>query len=204
MRRAGRILMRVLAAIGLLFVLVTVTPVDAWWINLLDRPWNDPKGDVLVVLGADAVRDVIGWSSYWRSVYAVRVWREGGFREIVVSGGAAAGVVPVAERMRDYMVSQGVPPDVIRVETQSQSTRENALRCKALLESLPGKKILLTSDYHTFRASRTFRKVGIAIEPRPFPDALKRITSPAERWPVFLGLCRESAKSAYYFLRGWI
>lgn len=204
MHRVGRWTVRVLAAIGFLFVLVTVTPIDRWWIGKLAGPWNDPKGDVLVVLGSDSVQDVIGWSSYWRSVYAVRAWREGGFRDVVVCGGSVNGEVPVAERMREFMVSQGIPAAAIRVEGASHSTRENALDTKAILETLPGRKVLITSDYHMFRACRVFRKAGIAIEPRPFPDGGKEISDWRNRWPVFLGLCVEAVKTGYYFARGWI
>jgi len=196
--------MRVFASIGFLFVLATVTPIDSWWLSRLAGPWNDPKGEVLVVLGADSVRDVIGWSSYWRSVYAVRAWREGGFRQLVICGGSANGEAPVSERMSQFMVSQGIPVDVLHMETQSHSTRENALDAKPILDTLPGRKILMTSDYHMFRAYRVFRKAGIQIDPRPLPDAAKQIGSWRNRWPVFLGLCVETAKIGYYFARGWI
>jgi uncharacterized SAM-binding protein YcdF (DUF218 family) len=204
MRRAGRYVVRALAAIGFLYVLVSVSPIDGWWIRLLAGPWNDPRGDVLIVPGADSVRDVIGAASYWRSVYAVRVWRDGGFREVIVCGGPAGGGAAIAERMRDFMVSQGVPAAAIRVETGSHSTRENALYSKALIDAAPGRKILLTSDYHMFRAYRTFRKAGIAVEPRPIPDAAKQISSWETRWSVFVNLCTETVKIGYYFARGWI
>ena len=181
-----------------------MTPIDRWWIRFLAGPWNDPKGDVLIVLGADAVRDVIGAASYWRSVYAVRVWRDGGFREVIVCGGPGGGEAAISERMRDFMVSQGVPAAAIRVETQSHSTHENALYSKASIDSLPGRKILLTSDYHMFRAYRVFRKAGIDVEPRPLPDAAKQISSWETRWSVFVNLCAETLKIGYYFARGWI
>jgi uncharacterized SAM-binding protein YcdF (DUF218 family) len=203
MRKAGRYAMRVLAAIGFLYVLVSATPIDRWWIRFLAGPWNDPKGDVLIVLGADSVKDVIGAGSYWRSVYAVRVWRDGGFREVIVCGGPSGGEA-ISERMRDFMVSQGVPAAVIRVETGSRSTRENALLSKALIEATPGRKILLTSDYHMFRAYRVFRKAGIIVEPRPIPDALKQIDYWEIRWSVFVNLCVETVKTGYYFAHGWI
>jgi len=204
MRRAGRYVTRALAAIGFLYVLVSVTPIDGWWIRFLAGPWNDPKGDVLIVLGSDSVQDVIGANSYWRSVYAVRVWREGGFREVIVCGGLGGAEVAISERMRDFMVSQGVPVVAIRVETGSRSTRENALYSKVLIDTAPGRKILLTSDFHMFRAYRAFRKAGIAVEPRPIPDAAKQIGSWQNRWPVFVSLCTESVKIGYYFARGWI
>ncbi len=204
MRRAGRWTARTLAALGLLMVFVTVTPFEGWWIQWLAGPSNDAKGDVLVVLGAGSVRDVIDGSSYWRSVYAVRAWREGGFREVVATGGSLHGEMPAAERMRDFMVSQGVPASAILVEGESHSTRENALKSKALLDKLSGRKVLLTSDFHMFRATRVFRKAGIDITPRPLPDASRQINSWQYRWPVFWGLCLETVKIGYYYARGWI
>ena len=205
MRKAGRLLLNLLAAIGLLFVAATFTPINTWWTSYLAGPWNDVHGDVLVVVGADAVQDVIGLSSYWRSVYAVREWKQGGFQTVLVcGGGASSGQLSIAELMRDFMVSQGIPATAIRVETESGSTRENALKSKPLLEHLEGKRVLLTSDYHMFRAYRAFRKAGIEIQPQPFPDALKQNTLWMNRWPVFLGLCRETVKIAYYYVRGWI
>jgi uncharacterized SAM-binding protein YcdF (DUF218 family) len=204
MRRLGRYVTRALAAIGFLYIFVSATPIDGWWIRYLAGPWNDPKGDVLIVLGADSVKDVIGAASYWRSVYAVRVWRDGGFREIIVSGGPGGGDVTTSEQMRAFMVSQGVPAAAIHIETESRSTRENALYSKVLTDTTPGRKILLTSDFHMFRAYRVFRKAGIELEPRPIPDAGKQIGSWQNRWPVFVNLCAETVKIGYYFARGWI
>jgi uncharacterized SAM-binding protein YcdF (DUF218 family) len=204
MRRLGRYVTRALAAIGFLYIFVSATPIDGWWIRYLAGPWNDPKGDVLIVLGADSVKDVIGAASYWRSVYAVRVWRDGGFREIIVCGGPGGGDVTTSEQMRDFMVSQGVPSAAIHVETASHSTRENALYSKPLIDRIPGRKILLTSDFHMFRAYRVFRKAGIELDPRPIPDAGKQIGSWQNRWPVFVNLCAETIKIGYYFARGWI
>ena len=204
MKKAVRVLSRILAAIGLLFVVATVTPINIWWANYLAGPWNDPRGEVLVVLGADTLKDSIGLSSYWRSVYAVRVWKQGGVRTVVVCGGSNGSQPSIAEQMRDFMVSQGIPAAAIRVETDSRSTHENALKSKPLLDQLAGKKILLTSDYHMFRAYRAFRKAGIDVQPNPFPDSLKQAASWQTRWPAFLGLCIETTKIVYYFVRGWI
>ena len=203
MRRIGRTFTRALTAVGALWLLVTITPIDVWWTKALAGPWNDRVGDVLIVLGGDSVGDVLGMSSYWRSVYAVRAWRQGTFRTVVLTGGPAAGT-SVAERMREFLVSQGVPASVIQLETKAGNTRENALYTKPILDGLAGSKVLLTSDYHMFRASRVFRKAGIAAAPRPLPDAAKRANTWLDRWPVFLSLCQETVKIGYYFARGWI
>ena len=193
-----------LAALGLLLLLVTFTPLDIWWATRLAGPWNDPKGDVLIVLGGSVLDDgTMGESSYWRAVYAVRAWREAGFKAIVVSGGGPPGG-SVAEAMRDFLVAQGVPRESIWLETRSQSTRENALFARTILNETPGRKVLLTSDFHMYRARRAFQKAGLDVLPRPFPDVRKRAQSPLGRWEAFLDLGEETAKIVDYYLRGWI
>jgi uncharacterized SAM-binding protein YcdF (DUF218 family) len=203
-----RILLRLiyfaLAALGLLVVVVTVSPLDHWWATKLAGPWNDPRGEVLVVLGGSMLdTGTIGGSSYWRSVYAAQAWKEGNFREVVLLGGGPE-KGSAAEAMRDFLVCQGVPQQAIRLESMSSSTRENALSAKQMLAGSQGRKVLLTSDYHMFRAHRAFHRVGLEVLPRPYPDVRKRATRWIGRWPAFLDLLAETAKIAYYCLRDWI
>jgi uncharacterized SAM-binding protein YcdF (DUF218 family) len=202
-RRIAHAAVNSLAALGLLVVLVTVTPLTPWWAAQLAGAWTNPKGDTLIVLGGSILGNgMIGNNSYWRAIYGALSYREGEFREVVVSGGGDPG--PIAIQIADYLVSQGVPRDRIRLETRSRTTRENALNVKALLAGATGRKVLLTSDYHMYRAYRAFRKAGLEVEPLPFPDAGKRGSSWEGRWTAFLDLVVESAKILDYRLRGWI
>jgi uncharacterized SAM-binding protein YcdF (DUF218 family) len=181
-------------------VVVTATPVIRWYAQWLAGPWYEPKGDILILLGADdAANGILGAATYWRSFYAVMAWREGGFQSIVVSGGHG-----IAESMRDFMVSQGVPADKIVVENRSTSTRENAIFTAAIVRGMPGNKVLLTSDFHVYRAVRALRKAGVEVTPRPIPYALKRTNVWTERWPVFLEMAVETAKIVDYRVHGWI
>ena len=192
-----------LAGLGLLVVMVTFTPLVPWWAGRLAGSWEDPKGDVLIVLGGSSSRDgIIGESSYLRAQYAVTAYRQDGFHTVVLTG--AGRPIPVATSMRDFMACQGVPASAMLSETASTSTRENALNSRSLLANLPGRKVLLSSDYHMFRACRVFRKLGLAVTPRPVPDAVKRATQLRGRWPAFLDLLLETAKIGYYYARGWI
>ena len=185
--------------LGLTVALVSAVPVTAWYARALAGPWADPQGDVLIVLGGSAVdRDLFGPDSYWRTVYALMAYRQRPFRKILVCG---AGVAPP---MRQFLVSAGVPAAVIQEETESRSTHENAFYAARLLRADPGRKVLLTSDYHMFRAHRAFLKMGVSVEPRPFPDAIKRSLQPAERWSVFMQEIKETVKIVYYRARGWI
>ena len=145
---------------------------------------------------------IIGENSYFRSTYAIRAYRAGQFRRIVLSGGGAGQTVSNA--MREFIVRSGVPAEVVTTESASLSTRENALYTARLLSGDGSRKVLMTSDYHMLRASRAFSKAGLVVEPCPIPDALKRASRWRGRWAVFLDLSTESLKLGYYYVRRWI
>jgi uncharacterized SAM-binding protein YcdF (DUF218 family) len=73
-----------------------------------------------------------------------------------------------------------------------------------LLKNMPGRKILLTSDFHMYRSLRAFKKASIEVEARPVPDALKFGDAWTQRWQVFIELMTETAKIVVYRLKGWI
>ncbi len=200
----GRAILRLLAALGLLVTVVTFCPpLLRAWTRLLSVPYRDPKGDTLIVLGGDRLdTGVIGVTSYWRCIYAVLAWRSGSFHQMLVCGGPPK--APVSVPMRDFLVGQGIPAAGIVLETNSTSTRTNALEAARLLAHTPGVKVLLTSDYHSLRAARAFRKAGLDVLPCYFPDALKRVNFWPDRWRVFCDLSLETTKLAWYKLHGWI
>jgi uncharacterized SAM-binding protein YcdF (DUF218 family) len=199
LRRLRTALCLIFASVGALVSLVCTVPVTAWYARMLAGPWSDPHGDILIVLGGSPVNEsIFGMNTYWRTAYAAIAYGRQPFRKVVVCGAG------VAKPMRAFLIAAGVPEGVIQVEPASRSTRENALNAARLLRGEAGRKILLTSDYHMFRAHRAFLKAGLAVEPRPFPDAIKRSGKAAERWSVFLQELEETVKIAYYRARGWI
>ena len=204
--RLRRYIIAFLATLGALVVVVTLTPVVFWWGGLLaGNVWwevaggrHGPTGGTLIVLaGSSLDGTVLGDSSYWRSVYAVRVYHLGGIQRVVLVG------VP-APLMRDFLVAHGVPREIIEMDTRSISTRENALFTAALLSGYRASPVLLTSDYHMFRARRAFRKAGLNVQPCPVPDVRKRGSYWLSRWPAFLDLLIETAKIVGYGVQGWI
>lgn len=198
MSTARRSLTRLFATIGLVTVLVMVTPVASWWAHAYAGPIELPKGDVLIVLSAaNDDQGFISYSSYWRARYALLAWKTGQFKTMVVTGGHGPGI-------RDFLVSQGVPAEAIVAEWQSNSTHENGLNTVRLLQGLPGKKVLLTSDFHMYRAVRVFRKLGVDVAPAPAPDVIKMSQNPYLRVPAFETMVVETVKIAGYRLRGWI
>ena len=169
---------------------------------------DDPAGDVLIILGGSLLEgDLIGINSYWRAIYGTRAWREGSFRQVIVAGGGPEKDT-IAEPMKRFLTCYGVPPEIIVLETKSNSTWENALRTRELLAQMPSgagkplRLVLLTSDYHMYRASHVFRRVGLEIQPRPFPDVIKRSFCISCRWDAFQDVVLEIAKIGYYAARG--
>lgn len=206
LKRLARVCRDGCALLGLWMVIVTATPLTSKVAFWLAGPWTAPHGDVLVVLAGSSLTDgVLGLSSYWRGVYASMAYREGGFQRVVITGGGEVfASVPVSYSMKKLMVLLGVPPEAILVETTSSTTRENATLSMPILHSLPGRKVLLTSDYHMYRARRTFLKAGLDMSGWPYPDAAKRAASWNGRWSALLDEAVEVTKILYYKFHGWI
>jgi uncharacterized SAM-binding protein YcdF (DUF218 family) len=106
--------------------------------------------------------------------------------------------------LRQFLIAQGIPDQVIHLEDASTTTRENARYTAELLKNTPGRKLLLTSDYHMYRAARAFERAGLEVFTLPCPDVRKRVSSWRGRWPAFLDLVDETLKIGYYAARGWI
>jgi uncharacterized SAM-binding protein YcdF (DUF218 family) len=203
LRTAGRRLYRValgfLAITGLLFLLIAFTPLVRWYATWLSRPWNPVRGDTLVVLsGDDPNSGVMGISTYWRCFMALVYYREHPYKEVIVTGKDSA------QGMRDFFVLNGVPPDTIRMENQAVNTHENAQFTAPLLSANPGRVVLITSDFHAFRARRSFAKAGIPVWTSGVPDVTKRSAEYFARPQLFLAEMRETAAIVYYWYRGWI
>jgi uncharacterized SAM-binding protein YcdF (DUF218 family) len=198
LRTAGRWLDQLLAAIGLITVLVIATPIVSWWVLAYRGPLEQPKGDVLILISAAADdRGGISYSSYWRARHALLAWQTGGFKKIVISGGGGPGIL-------NFLIVNGVPREAMVAEWRSTSTRENGVESARLLRDMPGKKVLLTSDFHMYRAIGVFRKLGVEVTPMPVPDVLKSTEHWDGRFRAFETMMIETAKIVYYRIHGWI
>ena len=198
LHKAGIWLNRVFAAIGLITVLVIATPVVSWWARAYAGPIERPTGDVLILLSAAGDdRGGISYSSYWRAREAIFAWQTGGFKKIVISGGGGPGIL-------NFLIAEGIPREAIVAEWRSTSTRENGIETARLIQGIPGKKVLLTSDFHMYRALHVFRKQGIEVTPMAVPDVLHSTEHWNGRFSAFETMLVESVKIIYYALRGWI
>src|SRR5579872_2952205 len=129
---------RACAVLGLALVLVTCTPLVRWWAFALAGPWTDARGNVMIVLTGNVLGNgIIGESSYWRSAYTIMAWREGGWRQVIVSGGGGGASLPVGDAMRIFLETGGIPADAIKTDTESMSTHESALNLARIVAQTP-------------------------------------------------------------------
>jgi uncharacterized SAM-binding protein YcdF (DUF218 family) len=198
MRRLYRSITGFCTIIGIVTILAITTPLVHWWAIVGTGPIEQPKGDILIVLSA--ARDQNGgmsFSSYWRARQAVDAWKSGGFTKVVVSGARVSAIT-------QFLIAEGVPADSIIVEGASTSTHQNAINTARLIQNMPGKRVLLTSDFHMYRALRAFRKAGIDAAPMPVPDAIRNSEEWGGRFSVLQNLILENLKIVDYEIHGWI
>ncbi len=93
-----------------------------------------------------------------------RAVRKGRDPIIITSGGQGPGEdIPEAHAMAAYLVERGVPADRILREDRSTSTTQNLTFSRELMVALLPKYrcLIVTNNFHAFRAALTARKVKV-------------------------------------------
>jgi uncharacterized SAM-binding protein YcdF (DUF218 family) len=119
----------------------------------------------VIVLGAGLVGDEVGSHLALRLDTAVEYLNGNADAVVVVSGGLGAGRnVTEAEAMSRYLVMRGISPGRILLEDKSTSTYENLLFSSEILSrhfTDSFRVVVVTNDFHVFRATRQARSLGI-------------------------------------------
>jgi uncharacterized SAM-binding protein YcdF (DUF218 family) len=205
---ALRALIYGLAAIGALVLVIMFTPVVRLAAEATETDWYGGNGEVLVVLGGSMLvpgtgpKATLGDDTYLRCVYASWVLRGQRFRYVLVSGGDG-----LAPAMAAFLVRNGVEPKSILTERSAMTTYENALFTRRILEALyHGRQVpevvVLTSDYHSWRARRTFAHCGLRAQTIPVPDVIKRSGFVPYRLTAAFTLLSEWEKDIFYTASG--
>ncbi|WP_346353837.1 YdcF family protein [Azotosporobacter soli] len=134
------------------------------------------KGPFLIVLGAAVLGDQPSVTLRGRLEKAVQYLHAHPEATTVVSGGLGRGKqYTEAEVMRRYLIERGVAAERIIMENRSTTTWENLRYSKILLQERAdwdGSLVIITSDYHQFRAQYLAARLGIeasgeAVRSRP-------------------------------------
>jgi len=109
--------------------------------------------DVIVVLAGEETE---------RVEYGVKLFKEGWARKdrIILAGGPLVWKYTWASLMKEHAISLGAPKNAILLEDKSRTTEEDVRFTKEILNKHGYKScILVTSPYHSRRATRIFRKI---------------------------------------------
>jgi uncharacterized SAM-binding protein YcdF (DUF218 family) len=173
----------------LVSVLLALVALTAWFYpeKFLCMDSGPVAADIIVVLGGGV---------HERPLRAAELFRQHAASRILISGAGDDWI------NRDILLKQGVPRDVIQMEDDSTTTRENAMfTIKLLRAQHVHSVILVTTWYHARRALKTFEHFAPEIKfySRPSYYAFERAD-----WPKpgnFKRMRMEFVKLPGYWLR---
>ena len=157
----------------------------------------DYTENVVIVLGAGLRGDEVGAHLASRLDTAITYLERNLNAVVVVSGGLGAGRnITEAEAMSRYLTARGISPERILLEGESTSTYENLLFSdKILSDYFPDgfRAVVVTNDFHIFRASRMARSLEIDATALGAPTPWRSVA------PNYL---REMAAVIYFLIFG--
>lgn len=197
-----------LAIIGILIYLLLFKTSFIWFLasplKISDLP---RQSDVIVVFGG-GVGEIgsPGKSTIERARYATELYKQGYAMKILFSSGYTY-TYNDAENMKLFAVSMGVPDSNIILEQKANSTYENVVFSKKILDKNKwGSVLLVSSPYNMRRSSLVFDKWGKGIkvfytpvEKSQFYDRSKGV-----KLGQVKAILHEYLGIMYYFFKGFI
>jgi uncharacterized SAM-binding protein YcdF (DUF218 family) len=124
------------------------------------RNTSKTEADYVLVLGCQVIGEYASLPLLSRGYTAIRYLNRNPETKVVLAGGRGSGEnITEAEALKRLLLENKIDKERILLEEQSRNTREN-LRLSDELYNLSGKNIVLvTSDYHMFRALSVAKKL---------------------------------------------
>lgn len=124
-----------------------------------------PEADYMVVLGAQWKRSGPSEVLRRRLDKAAEYLRENPATVVIVSGGQGPDeIISEAEGMRQYLINAGIEEERILMEDKSTNTRENLAFSAELIDMENGRTVIVTNNFHVFRAVKIAKKQGYQAE----------------------------------------
>lgn len=134
--------------------------------HIADKP--APGADAVIVLGAAVKNDVPSKTLAARLDCAYDYLAISPNTRVIVTGGQGADETRTeASAMKEYLVNKGIEPERIYMEDTSTSTQENLENAKVILEASfkeNPRLIVVSSDFHLYRASLVAKRLGLVVE----------------------------------------
>lgn len=124
-----------------------------------------PGADYCIILGAQWKAEGPSEVLRKRLDKAIEYLRANPDTVAVVSGGQGSNeTVSEAAGMRQYLLDAGIGEERILLEDRSSNTRENLAFSAGLLEKKDARVVVVTNNFHIFRALGIARKQGYRVE----------------------------------------
>ena len=122
-----------------------------------------PGADYVIVLGAQWKTTGPSEVLRRRLIQAANYLAGNPDTKVIVSGGQGGNeVMPEAAGMKDYLVTIGIDEERILVEDQSSNTYENLVFSGRYLDRQQDRVVIVTNNFHMFRAISIAKKQGYA------------------------------------------
>lgn len=149
---------------GLITGITCVSILSALILSEVNSTVNDhEQSDYIVILGAGLVGDQVSDRLKIRLDTAIEIIKKSNAVIIVSGGQGPSEEISEAEAMRRYLQKQGVSENRIIKEEESTSTQENIKYSNAIMHSENSKVIIVTSDYHMYRAKMLGERIGWTV-----------------------------------------
>ncbi|MCY1593748.1 YdcF family protein [Staphylococcus pettenkoferi] len=133
-----------------------------------DKNASVRRADIFLVLGAGIYTEQVTPMLAARLDKTLALWRRQPNTPIMVSGGQGPDEpIPEALAMQRYLISKGVPRELIYLESSSTSTFENIAFSQEVLAELgflQSHIVCITSHFHIMRALRFGQKLNLKME----------------------------------------
>jgi uncharacterized SAM-binding protein YcdF (DUF218 family) len=131
--------------------------------------YENKQCDVAIVLGAATRDDGVSEVYKQRLNHAIKLYNDNYVKNIIVTVGKGnSNVFSDAFTARDYLISQGIPGEIIILEEESSITQENLENSKKIMDEKGYKTALVVSDpLHMKRAMLLAKDIGITAYSSP-------------------------------------
>lgn len=150
--------------------------------------------DYMIVLGARVKGETPSLSLRYRIDRAAQYLEDNPQTIAIVSGGKGKGEnLSEAEVMKRELIAYGISENRILMEAKSTSTEENIAFSKKLIPAEAKRGLLVTNDYHIYRAVSVARKAELSVQGLA-ADTPKRV--------LIKSYTREYMALTVYFIKG--
>jgi len=208
LKKGPAILLWIFFIVAVFMLLVTFTELNSLLVRPLVRDEAPQSADVIIILGGGIVADLkmIPWGVEERIRQGVDLYSQDYALNILVTGGQVGDKdYSESDFMAAFVEQLKVPKENIFSEDKSKSTYENAKFSQEILNNNNWQTaIVVTSDFHTKRACRTFEKQGYSLYCVASYQHSTFKGVPFRNLMDFTSIAREYLATVYYFIKGYI